>query len=72
MFFQARLHGFNITLKDDEEAPLFSGTPEDVKAPQDFVFGDPKDYKNLSNKAKEELTQKMMGMHKKWVQHTPL
>ena len=69
--FQARLHGFDITLKDDKE-PLFSGTPDNIQAPPNFVFGDPESYKNLSDEAKEELTQKMMGQHKRWAQNTPL
>jgi hypothetical protein len=31
------------------------------------LFGDPEEYKNLSDTEKEELTQTMLGKHKVWV-----
>jgi len=63
MMFQARLHGFRIP--DDK---LVVQTEVTDRAPDDFVFQDPKEYENLSNEEREKLTKKMMVMHKSWAE----
>jgi len=36
------------------------------------MFKDPSEYNHLSKEEKAELTKKMMGFHKGWVNKTPL
>lgn len=56
MKFDAAIHGVDIGKKKS------SVTTEQ----HNFKFGDPEDYKKLSKKQREKLTQEMMGKHKAW------
>lgn len=56
-------HGISPSNKD--VVPK-SQLPEGVSDHKKFVFGDPDSYKNLSSEERENLTQEMMGNHKKW------
>ena len=47
------MHGIDV---DKEQAKRIKETT--------FKFGDPSSYKHLSDKDKEALTEKMLGMHK--------
>lgn len=56
--FQASLHGFDISKESDG---LTDGAvPEGVKR-NEFVFGDPSKYDDMTQEEREELTKKMMG-----------
>jgi hypothetical protein len=59
--FHAILHGAKF---DDDKQPFKE--PPTEGAPKGFMFGDPKEYNKMNPEEREELTQKMMGMHKRW------
>lgn len=64
--FQAGLQGVDLD-KELGKAPSTRSSKE-----SQFLFRDPKDYEHLSQEEREELTQKMMGMHKSWARSSPL
>lgn len=59
MEFQAKIHGIEVKGSSDH-APRVS---EDPAVP---MFRDPKEYENLSQQEKENMTKQMIGKHKKW------
>ena len=59
--FLAAIHG--VTLEKSSSASSKDQQSATSKVP---LFGDPEDYKDLSEQEKEELTQKMIGQHKVW------
>lgn len=66
MRFQANIHGIDL----DKETGMKKGgqqvSPIKERPADIFKFGDPDSYKNMSQEAREELTQQMMGKHKAW------
>lgn len=66
--FEAMLHGAEIK-KDSSSIPEKSERKEKKNL---FMFGDPEEYKKMSDKERKELTMKMMGVHKSWASSKPL
>ena len=65
--FEAIIHG--VEMKDAPSSP----PPSAKKSPTNsFMFGEPDDYKHLSQEEKKELTKKMMGAHKFFAVTKPL
>ena len=60
---EARMHGAKF---DDDNAGEKTTQQANVD-PEVPLFGDPKEYANMSDDEKESLTQKMMGKHKTFV-----
>lgn len=65
MKFDAGLHGIDLDKIVSKQQTIHTNKG-DVTLPGEFMFGDPEENKNLSEKEKQELTDKMMGMHKRW------
>lgn len=63
--FEAVLHGAEI--KDTPQSATVEEKKENV-----FIFRDPNEYEKMSVEKRKSLTQKMMGMHKRWASETPL
>jgi hypothetical protein len=61
MKFLAAIQGIDISGKSGEKPISREEVPEGIENPREFVFGDPDAYDKMSEKEKEELTQKMMG-----------
>ena len=59
---QASLKGINLDEKLENNTPK---TKTEIKK-ETFVFGDPEDYKNLTDEEKHNLTEEMMVRHRKW------
>ena len=75
MKFDASLQG--IDLEKELRKQGVDMPREDKKAssgggPNSLLFGDPdEDYKGMSQKDREALTQKMMGNYKTWAKDAP-
>ena len=67
--FEAAIHGAEMKKTVRKETT----TSAPVKKSNNiFMFGDPEEYKDMSEEEKKELTRKMMGMHKHWAASKPL
>ena len=53
---EAKLHGIDV------DKAIAKAKKDNI-----MTFRDPKDYENMSDDKKQELTDKMMGVHKSWV-----
>lgn len=53
---------FGVNLDKETEEKSTKKTPNNV-----FAFGSPEDYEHLSKGEREELTKKMMNVHRQWV-----
>lgn len=61
---QALLVGVDLDKEGKKNSPKKSKTiQEDPDVP---IFGDPEEYKELSEKEKQKITDQMMGKHKSW------
>lgn len=70
---QARMHGIDIPDKGGKKPVSkptddFPSRPGEVVETLPFAFKDPKEYAHLTQEQREELTQKMMGTHKLFLQ----
>lgn len=61
---EAALHGIDVT-KDADGGNSQENISQNLNK-EVPLFGNPDDYANMSPEKKEEMTQKMMGKHKKW------
>lgn len=64
--FQASIHGIDLSKENKQQ-----NTSTAIEAPKNQslpIFQDPKEYNHLSTEEKEELTNKMMGHHRKWAE----
>ena len=59
---QAALHGVDLSKDSNAEGKKESTEPTQSA----MLFGDPEEYSHLSQKEKEDLTEKMMKKHKAW------
>jgi hypothetical protein len=58
--YLAMLHGAKI---DDKMSPQSDVSTSEPKVP---LFGDPEEYKNLSEEEQQVLTDKMLSKHRIW------
>ena len=65
MKFQAGLQGVDLDKEVGKQQTVKTDKGE-VTLPGEFMFGDPAENEDLSGKEKKELTDKMMGMHRRW------
>jgi len=65
MKFQAGLQGVDLDKEINKQQTINTSKGE-VTLPGEFMFGDPAENEDLSDKEKHDLTEKMMGMHKRW------
>jgi hypothetical protein len=69
--FTAQVHG--AEWKDSPGSNKNTNeTVSSSSSEQSFIFGSPDTYASLSKEEREELTQRMMQKHKKWVGTTAL
>jgi hypothetical protein len=65
--FQAALQGIDLDKTGKSTSRV---TPKQSSTNALPLFGSPEDYAHLSEEERQEMTQKMMGKHKSWVQKT--
>jgi len=58
------MHGIDVSKEAESKDPQINTSQNMNKEVP--LFGNPDEYANMSSEEKEELTQKMMGKHKKW------
>ena len=65
--FLAALQGIELDGENNKEGSD-SNHVSSVKETSQLLFGDPADYEKMSDKKREELTDKMLAKHKSWAQ----
>jgi hypothetical protein len=66
----ASFHGIKLsdsTSSSSTDAVNPNELPPGISNPKTFVFGDPKEYENLSEEQRAQMTQDMVDNHKNWV-----
>lgn len=66
--FLAALQGIELDGESSEKEGSNSNHVSSGKETSQLLFGDPADYEKMSDKKREDLTNKMLAKHKSWAQ----